>query len=248
MPLIFEDYARDLAERVSAVNPGSVLEVACGTGVVTRELAKLLPQTCSILATDLNSAMVEHAQEIGTVRPVGWQAADVMDLPFAESSFDVVICQFSVMFFPDRIEAYRQIARVLRPGGIFLFNVWNGIEENEFAHVVTESLRSLFPKDPPMFLARTPHGYFSPDLIATDLQKAGFEDFKITQRDSVSSALSPEVPAIAYCQGTPLRNEILARDSSALEKATEMATEALRSRFGQESIDGKISGAIVEAS
>jgi SAM-dependent methyltransferase len=248
VPLIFRPYAQDLAERARALSPGSVLEVACGTGVVGRALATALPQECSIVATDLNGAMIEHGQAVGTSRPVTWRQADVMALPYPAESFDVVVCQFSVMFFPDRVAAYGEVRRVLKPGGTFLFNVWNGIEQNEFADVVTRAVGRLYPDDPPVFLARTPHGHGSPVEIETDVRAAGFESCLIFQHDEVSSAANPESAAIAYCQGTPLRNEILARDPGGLQRATAESTEALRSRFGDEQIEGRISAAIVVAS
>jgi len=248
VPLIFRPYARDLAERTEALSPSSVLEVACGTGVVTRALATGLPGDCSIVATDLNDAMVEHGQKVGTSRPVTWRQADVMALPHADGSFDAVVCQFAVMFFPDRVAAYREIRRVLRPGGTFLFNVWNSIEHNEFADVVTGAVGTLFPEDPPVFLARTPHGHGSPGEIEADLGAAGFEKCQFTQRDEVSPAPDPTRAAIAYCHGTPLRNEILARDPDGLEGATTVAAAALRSRFGDGPIQGRISAVIVAAS
>jgi ubiquinone/menaquinone biosynthesis C-methylase UbiE len=248
VPLIFCPYARDLAERTRDLAPDAVLEIACGTGVVTRALAETLPEGCSIFATDLNDAMVAHGQKVGTARPVTWRQADVMALPFPDGSFDVVVCQFSVMFFPDRVAAYREVRRVLRPGGVFLFNVWNGIGKNEFAEVVTKAVGTLYPDDPPFFLARTPHGHGSPTEIEGELRAAGFESCTLTQRDDLSVAAGPDLPAIAYCQGTPLRNEILARNLDGLEEATTVATEALRSRFGEGPIEGRISGVVVAAS
>jgi len=245
VPLIFRPYARDLAERARDLAPSSVLEVACGTGVVTRALAEVLPEDCTVTATDLNDAMVARGEQVGTARPVSWRQADVMALPFADDSFDVVVCQFSVMFFPDRRAAYREIRRVLSPRGSFLFNVWNSIDRNEFADVVTQAVGSLYPEDPPLFLARTPHGHGSPAEIEADVRAAGFANCALVQRDEVSPASSPELPAVAYCQGTPLRNEILAREPDGLDRATSAATEALRSRFGDGPIEGRISGVIV---
>jgi ubiquinone/menaquinone biosynthesis C-methylase UbiE len=247
VPLIFEPYARDLAARVQVLEPTSVLEVACGTGVVTRALAKSLPAACAIAATDLNSAMVAHAERVGTIRPVTWRQADVMALPFADESFDVVACQFGAMFFPDRVAAYRECRRVLRPGGTFLFNIWSRIEDNEFADVVTKAVSTLYPDDPPLFLARTPHGHWRPDEIESDVNAAGFERCSLSQRDDISSAAGPRVPAIAYCHGTPLRNEIEARDPSGLERATAVATRALRARYGDGPIEGRISAVVIAA-
>jgi len=248
VPLIFRPYAQGLAERARGFRPDSVLEIACGTGVVTRALAETLPSDCKIVATDLNDAMVAHGRQVGTVRPVTWRQADVMDLPFSAHSFDVIVCQFSTMFFPDRVAAYREVRRVLRPGGTFLFNVWNEIEKNEFADVVTEAIGSLYPEDPPHFLARTPHGHGSPEEIESDVRAAGFDACLLIQRDEVSVAADPRLPAVAYCKGTPLRNEILARDPDGLDRATHVATEALRSRFGDGEVEGRISGVVVIAS
>jgi len=248
VPLIFEPYADDLAARAQALEPSSVLEVACGTGAATRALAAALPKACSITATDLNEAMVAHGEQVGTVHPVTWRQADVTALPFGDDSFDVAVCQFSVMFFPDRVAAYREIRRILRPGGTLLFNIWNAIDRNEFADVVTAAVGTLYPKDPPMFLPRTPHGHGSPTEIKNDVAAAGFEHCILTQRDDVSVAATPDLPAIAYCQGTPLRNEIEAREPGGLERATAVATAALRARYGDGMIEGRISAVVVAAS
>lgn len=174
VPLIFEPYADDLARRVASRPAGRVLEVAAGTGVATRALASALPQHVAIVASDLNQPMLDHASRIGTKRPVEWRQADVMTLPFDDETFDAVVCQFGVMFFPDKSAAYSEIRRVLKPRGRFIFSVWDRIEENEFADVVTTSLEALFPHDPPRFLARTPHGYCDVSEVTRDLVNGGF--------------------------------------------------------------------------
>ena len=247
VPLIFESFAEDLASRAQALDPQTVLEIACGTGVVTRALASALPPACELTATDLNEAMVAHAESVGTTRPVQWRQADAMTLPFKDESFDIVVCQFSVMFFPDRVGAYREVRRVLRPGGTFLFNVWNDIEHNEFADVVTNAVGALYPQNPPLFLARTPHGHGSPDEIQADIKAAGFKECTLDQRDDISVAASPDLPAIAYCQGTPLRNEIEACEPGGLARATAAATDAIQERFGAGPVEGRISGVVVSA-
>ena len=246
VPLIFQPYADDLARRVAALNPGRVLETAAGTGVVTRALSRALPQRCEIVATDLNPPMLERAAAVGTHGPVHWQQADAMQLPFDDASFDVVACQFGVMFFPDRPHAFREARRVLRPGGVFLFNAWDRIEENEFADVVTSALATLFPADPPRFMARTPHGYADRSLIAADLAAAGFSSApSIETLAARSRAPSASVAAIAYCQGSPLRGEIQARAGASLGEATAAAQAALVARFGAGPVDGKIQAHIV---
>src|SRR4029453_10632477 len=160
VPLIFEPYAADLVNRLAPISPSRVLEIAAGTGVVTRNLASVLPESVSIVATDLNQSMLDLAATIGTKRHVEWRQADSMQLPFPDGSFDAVVCQFGVMFFPDKVKAFSEARRVLMPGGVFMFNVWDRISENEFADTVTTALESLFPDDPPRFLTRTPYGYY----------------------------------------------------------------------------------------
>lgn len=244
VPLFFEPYAGDLASRLKG-DVSRVLEIAAGTGVVTRALAATLPVSANIVATDLNQAMVDHAATVGTRRPVQWRQADAMQLPFPDASFDAVACQFGYMFLPDKPRAFAEARRVLKPGGILAFNVWDRIEENEFADVVTNALAALFPADPPRFLARTPHGYHDRGVIARDVVNGGFGVPHIDTVAARSRAKSPREPALAYCQGSPLRNEIEARDATRLAEATDMATEAIAQQFGRGAVDGKIQAHVV---
>jgi SAM-dependent methyltransferase len=246
VPLIFEPYAVDLVNRLASRSLSDVLEIAAGTGVVTRIMAAELPQSVSIVATDLNQAMLDQASVVGTHRAVQWRQADAMQLPFEDRTFDAVVCQFGVMFFPEKGRAFAEARRVLRPGGLFIFNVWDRIQENEFADTVTTALESVFPQDPPRFLARTPHGYHDPQTIERDLAGGGFtKSPRIVTVAARSRADSSRIPAIAYCQGTPLRNEIEARDASRLGEATDVAADAIAQRFGTGAVDGKIQAHVV---
>jgi len=248
VPLIFEAYAHDLAEQVARVEPQDPLETAAGTGVVTRALASRLPANVRYVATDLNQPMLDHAAAKQPDRSrIIWRQADALALPFADQTFDAVACQFGAMFFPDKIAGYKEARRVLKPRGRFFFSVWDKISENEFADVVTETLAAFFPQDPPRFLARTPHGYHDVKKIREQLTAAGFANVSIETVDHRSKAASPRDPAIAYCQGTPLRNEIEARDASRLEEATKAAAEALARRFGNGPVDGKIRAHVIIA-
>jgi hypothetical protein len=150
------------------------------------------------------------------------------------------------MFFPDRIRAYREARRVRKAGGYFVFNVWDRIEENVFAHDVTNALAELFPSDPPRFLARTPHGYHDISLIRSELEAAGFSDINILTRADESRASSPRLPAMAYCEGTPLRNEIAARGCD-LGKATDHAAHAIAQRHGSDEVAAKIQAHVISA-
>ncbi len=246
VPLIFETYADDLVARVAGLS-GKLLEVAAGSGVVTRAMAAGLPASMSITATDLNQPMLDHAARAGTARPVDWRQADVMALPFDDDTFDVVVCQFGVMFFPDRRAAYAEVARVLRPGGTFIFNTWDRIEENEFPHAVEETLALRFPDDPPRFMSRTPHGYFDHATILADVEAGGFERAELDVLEARSRAASAEIAVVALCQGTPLRAEIEARDPLGLLDAVADCTAAIERRFGAVDLEARIRGFVVTA-
>jgi SAM-dependent methyltransferase len=245
VPLLFEPYAVDLVDRLVTRRIERVLEIAAGTGVVTRRLAAVLHQDVSIVATDLNQPMLDQAAAIGTVRPVEWRQADAMQLPFADGTFDAVVCQFGVMFFPDRPKAFAETLRVLRPGGVFIFNVWDRIEENEFADVVSTAVGSLFPVDPPHFLPRTPYGYHDRLVIERDLRDSGRSASRIETVEARSRASAPRIPAVAFCQGTPLRSEIEQRDAALLGPATDLAAAAIAQRFGPGPVDGKLRAHVI---
>ena len=217
VPLIFEPYAADLANRLTSKPLGRVLEVAAGTGIVTRALATVLPQDVSIVATDLNQSMLDQAAEIGIGKPVEWRQADALRLPFKDETFDAVVCQFGVMFFQDKSKAFSEARRVLRAGGVFIFSVWDQISENEFAAIVTTALESLYPKDPPRFLARTPHGYYDRRTIERDLANARFiAALAVVTVAARSRAESASVPAIAYLSGrTTTKRDRSARSHAA---------------------------------
>jgi SAM-dependent methyltransferase len=246
VPLIFQPYAVDMAQRVAARKPARVLEIAAGTGALTRQLAAVLPTNAAIVATDLNQAMLDVAAAVGTSRPVAWRQADAMQLPFGDAEFDVVVCQFGVMFFPDKAKAFAEVRRVLRPGGAFLFSAWDRIEENELVSTVSQALATLYPEDPPRFMARSPHGYHDPAAMARDLEAGGFDaapDMQVVA--ARARAASPEIPATAYLQGSPLRGEIEARGKLTLDEATDAAAHAIARKFGPGPLDTRIQAHVV---
>jgi ubiquinone/menaquinone biosynthesis C-methylase UbiE len=248
VPLIFADFAEDMARRVAALAPSVLLETAAGTGVVTRAVAARLPVDARYVVTDLNQPMLAvAAQRQGEDPRLSWQQADALALPFADAEFDVVCCQFGVMFFPDRAKGYQEARRVLKPGGAFVYNVWDRIEDNVFANEVTMALGQMFPDDPPRFMARTPHGYHDEAIIKAELRQAGFSNVTIEKRTMLSRAPTPNHPAIAYCQGTPLRNEIEARGEGKLAAATEYAAKAIAARHGSGEVAAKIQGLVILA-
>lgn len=248
VPLIFEQYAADLAQRTASINPGSILEIASGSGVVTRSVAPVLRSGVRHVVSDLNPPMLDRA---AATQPfpdaIEWLPANALDLPLEDDSFDLVLCQFGCMFFPDRIRSYREARRVLRPSGAFVFNMWDRIGENDFANVVTNALAERYPVNPPRFLPRTPHGHYDTAVYRAELEAAGFTDIVIEPLDAISTASSPLIPAVAYCHGTPLRNEIEALDISGLDDATEHAALAIASYFGGTDVSGRIRAFVITA-
>jgi len=246
-PLLFQPYAEDLAGRLRDIRQGRVLETAAGTGVVTRALAKALPPEVEILATDLNQAMLDHAATRLQAPNVRWQQADAQALPYKDASFDAMACQFGVMFFPDKEAAYREALRLLKPGGLFVFNVWGPISANPVSEAVANAVAGLFPNDPPRFFERMPFGYADPDRILGEVERAGFEEVTIDEVATVSFAPSPREPATGLCQGTPLRAEIEARAPGRLEETTGKVAEFLSERFGPGNVENRMLAFVVTA-
>jgi ubiquinone/menaquinone biosynthesis C-methylase UbiE len=226
-PLLFEPFAEEIARRVRAISPGHVLETAAGTGIATAALQRALPDA-HIVATDLNQAMLDvAAQRIRSDR-VSFEAMDAQDLRFVDAMFDLVVCQFGVMFYPDRVRGNAEARRVLREDGHYVVVVWDQLEHNPVSHAVHQAVASVFPDDPPAFLARTPFGYGDPARIEQDLRAAGFEEVSVETLKLHSRPISARDAAIGMCQGTPLRGEIEQRDAQGLERATQAAAEALK--------------------
>jgi len=236
-PLLFTPYGKDLARRLTGRTAGSVLETAAGSGRVTQELAQALPPEVELIATDLNQAMVDFAQARRGLKRAAWRQADATQLPFDDARFDAVVCQFGVMFFPDRVAGYREARRVLKAGGSFVFNVWDSLAENPVSAAVNDSMTELFPADPPRFLARTPHGYHDVATVRADLARAGFTDVSVETVRLPCRAASHRDPAIGFCQGSPMRGEIEARNPGGVEAATETAAAAVARRFGAGALD-----------
>jgi SAM-dependent methyltransferase len=234
VPLCFRGYADDLAARLAGVAAASVLVVACGTGVDTGALAAVLPPTVAITASDLVPGMVERARRRAVARPVTWDLADALHLPYDDGSFDVVVCQFGAMFFPDKRQAFTEAARVLQPGGRFELAVWDCIERNEFGATVAAAMTETFPDDPPAFLERVPFAYCDPDVVRADLVAAGFTlPGGIEHVAHRARAASPEVVAGAFCGGTPLRDQLQSGGRDRLPAAMVGAAAALARRFGR---------------
>lgn len=246
-PLLFEPYAQDLAVRVRTLGPQQVLEIAAGTGVVTRALAGNLDPGVSIMATDLNESMLAVGSKRLSAPSVSWQKADAQQLPFGDAGFDVAVCQFGMMFVPDKVKAYREAKRVLKASGTLVFNVWGPLLANEVSQVVTDAVAQALPDDPPRFFERTPFGYHDAQAITGELRRAGFARVEVETIAKVTLARSSDSVAIGLCQGTPLRNEIEARAPDRLGEITELVKQALAQRFGQSAFENRMEALVITA-
>jgi ubiquinone/menaquinone biosynthesis C-methylase UbiE len=246
-PVLFQPYAEDLAARLNVDANGSVLELACGTGILTRVLRDRLPATTRLVATDLNEPMFRNAaQKFRHDEAVEWQQADASSLPFDDESFDAVVCQFGIMFVPDKALSAREARRVLKPGGVFLFNVWDSMEHNDLGRIAHETITSFFEKDPPTFY-QVPFGYHDQAEIKCVLEEAGFRGVRLDVVAKVGVASQPEDAAIGLVQGNPVAVAIVERDSALLPVITDAVAGALRKRFGGATIRAPMRAIVVEA-
>ena len=245
-PMLFEPYACDMARRFAGFD-GALLEIAAGTGRVTRALAEAVAPSAGIVATDLNEAMIARAADLVVASNVRWQQADAQALPFADATFDAVACQFGVMFFPDKSGAYAEVRRVLKPGGRYVFSVWDSLTHNDLSRVAQAAMGALFPDDPPDFMARVPFGYHDDAVIRGALADAGFGAVAVERVALKTPAASAADAATGFCLGTPMRAEIEARTPGQLAGAVETVTEALTAAFGPRAINGASQALVVTA-
>jgi SAM-dependent methyltransferase len=245
-PALMVPYAGDLAARLSGMQSGVLLETAAGTGIVTEALVRALPRV-TIVSTDLNQPMLDHAASKPALSRVQFRQADALHLPFDDRSFDVVVCQFGAMFFPDRPAAFREARRVLKQGGRFLFNVWASTADNPYAAAIVAGLSRRYPDHGSWFLERTPHGYHDPDLIRSDLAAGGFAQCRIETVALKGRVASASALAMGLCQGSPMRAEIEALDPAGLEAATEAAASAITERLGAGEFETDLCALVIDA-
>jgi ubiquinone/menaquinone biosynthesis C-methylase UbiE len=224
-PLLFAPYAKHVAERVAPLQPGWILEVAAGTGIVTRALTEALP-AAEIVATDVNPAVVEFAAQHLESERVTFQAADAQQLPFDDESFDLVLCLFGVMFLPDKIRANEEARRVLRPGGRYVLVTFDTLDLNPVPKAAGRAVASLFPEDP-RYMERGPFSYTDAAAVERDLRGAGFETVEL-ETVELSSLVSARDAARGIVLGSPFRGEIERLDPSALERGTAAVEQALQ--------------------
>jgi ubiquinone/menaquinone biosynthesis C-methylase UbiE len=245
-PMLFEPYALNVGRRFRRFQ-GALLETAAGTGRVTRALAEAADPRATIIATDLNEPMLARAAEMIRASNIEWRQADAQSLAFDTDSFDAVVCQFGVMFFPDKAAGFAEARRVLKPGGRFVFSVWDSLHLNDMSRIAHETVASLFPHDPPSFLARVPFGYHDEGHIRDALADAGFGEIAIERVALATPAGSALDAATGLCRGSPLSGEIEARYPEGLETIVEAVARALALEFGEGAIIGHGQALVITA-
>ena len=246
-PILFQPYAEDLATRLPVHKTGSVLELACGTGILTRRLRTHLPSKVKLIATDLNEPMFRQATaKFGKNERVRWLEADACDLPFDGRKFDAVVCQFGIMFVPDKAHAAREAYRVLKRDGIFLFNVWDAMKHNKLGELAHRTITSFFEKDPPTFY-QIPFSYHNRTEIRRILKQAGFREIKTEVILKIGKASRAEDVAKGLVEGNPVAVTIAKRDPSLLPVITGAVTAAITRRFGKRHIRAPMQAIVVQA-
>lgn len=247
-PFLFEPYARHTAERIRALAPRRVLETACGTGIVTRQLREALSAGALLVASDLNPPMLAVARRtVGGAGHVEWAAADMCELHFTDHEFDVVVCQFGLMFVPDKLAAVCEARRVLTRGGRLLLTTWASLGRNPVAGVAHDTIAALFPDDPPQYLMRAPFGYGDPDVLADLLVEGGFRDVVVDVIEKAATSPSAHELATGLIEGYPLVDEIRLRDEARLPAVVSAVGQAIAERFGDRPVKSRIAALVASA-
>jgi len=241
-PALFAPFAVHLGAMAAALSPHRVLELAAGTGIATAVLVRVLPGAV-ITATDLNPAMVSWAAD--HVTGATWLPADAQHLDLPDSAYDLVVCQFGVMFFPDKPAAFAEAARVLEPAGTMVFTVWDGVAASPFPAAMVASLAAVLPEDPPSFIVRVPHGYADAAQITRDLEAGGLQPVSIERVVLRGRASSAQALAEGFCLGTPLRFALEQRGP--LAELTRSLADEMTARLGDGPIEGDLAAFVVTA-
>jgi ubiquinone/menaquinone biosynthesis C-methylase UbiE len=212
-------WAADLVDQV-APRPGeSVLDVACGTGVVARVAAERVGSTGRVAALDINPGMLVVARSLpfATGASIDWYDGSALDLPFPDATFDIVFCQLGLQFFPDRPAALREIRRVLMPDGRLGLNVFGPIEHNPATHALANALDRRIGPDASV-AKRTEHALADTDALRALIAGAGFRDVVLRTAVKMMRFPSPTDYVRIQLAATPLATMIAHYDTADRER------------------------------
>jgi len=245
-PLLFEPFAEDIVSRIKGKNYNDVLEIACGTGSVTRHLKKALPANTKLVATDLHPEMIKVAADTMPNETINWQTADAQQLIFPDETFDLVVCQFGLMFMPDKMKAASEVLRVLKKGGKFLFNTWDKIENNGVVYVGNQIICSYFPENPPTFY-RVPFSLPQPDQIETLLVASGFKNIKVHAVEKEGVSPSAKDAAIGIIEGNPIYGRIVEKDPKLVDVIRNAVEQKIAEAYGDRPLKSPLKAWVFEA-
>jgi ubiquinone/menaquinone biosynthesis C-methylase UbiE len=245
-PLLFEPYAEDLANRIHSKGYKKVLELACGTGRLTRHLIGVLPPEAKLIATDRNAEMIKLASKLVAEEKIEWQIADAQQLAFPDGTFDLVVCQFGFMFMPDKMNAFSEVHRVLKNGGCLLFNTWDKIENNGAIYLGNQIICSYFPENPPSYY-RVPFSLSQPDMLDTSLKATGFKTIQVTSVEKEGMSPSAKDAAIGIVQGNPIQAKIIEKDPALVNVILGAVEQKLAEVYGNRPMRSPLKAWVVEA-
>ena len=243
-PFLFEPYALDLVSRLQDKKYPDILEIACGTGRVTAHLARSVKHD-TIIATDLNPDMIKVAKDIVQNDSIKWMPADAMQLPFDDDSFDLVVMQFGIMFFPDKEKGLKEAYRVLRTGGKIIYSTWNKVETVKAIHEGRVVIESYFGDDPPKFYS-VPFSMYDDRELTTITRRAGFKSITTTlvKKEGVSPSSSDLAKGIV--EGNPVYMAILEKDASLVNIIKDHVQKVLTEKFGAKDLRSPLEAWVVE--
>jgi len=245
-PLLFDPFAQDLVTRIAGKNYKNVLELACGTGRVTRHLRNALPGNAKLVATDVQADMIAMAALKVPIENIEWRTENAQQLTFEDATFDLVICQFGLMFMPDRTKALSEIHRVLMPGGRFIFNTWDKIENNGAIYIGNQIICSYFPENPPTYY-RLPFLLDQPDLLQTNLLATGFKNIKVSVVEKEGVSPSAKESAIGMVEGNPIYNHIMQKDPTLVHVIRNAVEQKIAEAYGDSPLKTPLRAWVFEA-
>lgn len=246
-PFVFEPFALDLLERIDTTKTGAVLELACGTGRVTKHLTEKLPVTSIVMATDLNAGMIAVAKEKVLSPAVKWATVDMTNIPFDENNFDLIVCQFGLMFAPDKLKALIEIRRVLKEGGKLIFNTWDSIENNKIWQTTNDIVNSFLSDAPTTIFKDGPFAMHDEKAVLQLLEQAGFNNSSVASVNKTGQISTAALAAKGFIQGLPVLNTIREKIPASLPAILKAVEKEYVQQFSDQPLKAALQAWVFEA-